>query len=323
MHVENALIVGAGPIGIATALSARRAGVDPLLVDAGAIVDAIRRYPVGMRFFSGPELLEIGRHPFVCAGEKPTREEAMKYYRGVVRTEGLRVRTYARLHSLEGSAGQFRATLRTSEGDETIVARCVVLATGYFDQPRRLDVPGEDLPHVSHYFDEPHSYYQRDVVVVGGGNSAVEAALELMRAGANVTLVHRREHVKPTVKYWMRPDVENRVKAGEIAAHFDSTVTRIDEQAVHVETPAGAVAVPAHRVFLLTGWQPDFDFFRRLGIRLADETLEPALDPDTYETNVRGLFMVGSITRGRAVSQIFIENGRFDGDRVFPAPTRA
>lgn len=323
MHVENALIVGAGPIGIAAALSARRAGVDPLLVDAGAIVEAIRRYPIGMRFFSGPELLEIGRHPFVCAGEKPTREEALKYYRGVVRAEGLRVRTYARLHSLAGSAGQFRATLRTRHGDEIVAARCVVLATGYFEHPRRLDVPGEDLPHVAHYFDEPHAHYQRNVVVVGGGNSAVEAALELMRAGANVTLVHRREHVKPTVKYWMRPDLENRVQAGEIAAHFDSTVQRIGEDAVHVETPTGPIAVPADRVFLLTGWQPDFDLFRRLGIELAADTLVPSLDPDTFETNVRGLFMVGSITRGRAVSQIFIENGRFDGDRVFPSPAGA
>jgi thioredoxin reductase (NADPH) len=194
----------------------------------------------------------------------------------------------------------------------------LVLATGYFDHPNPLGVPGEDLPHVSHYFDEAHRSFGLDVVVIGGRNSAVEAALDLFRAGARVTLVHRGAAFPPSVKYWLRPDIENRIKAGEIAARLGTTVTRIDERRVHLRGGDGREdAIPADRVYALTGFHPDFDLFRRLGIELDPASGKPALDPETLETNVPGISMAGSITRGRQIGDIFIENGRFDGEKIF------
>lgn len=320
---ESAVIAGAGPIGIACALAARKAGIDPLLVDAGPVVASITRYPVGMSFFTTPELLEIGGHPFPCAHEKPTREEAMRYYRGIVRAERLRVRTYTRLVAARPEGGGLVCDLEGEDGPARVRADRLVLATGYFGHPRLLGVPGEDLPHVRHVYDEGHLSFGRDVVVVGGKNSAVEAALDLFRSGARVTLVHRGETVGATVKYWMRPDVENRIRAGEVAARFSTRVTRITPDAVHVIDRAGKEdALPARRVYLLTGYQPDFDLFRRCGVRLDPETMRPALDEATLESNVPGIHLVGSITRGRAVSEVFIENGRFDGERIFGAPAR-
>jgi thioredoxin reductase (NADPH) len=315
--LQDALIVGAGPIGLACACSARRRGLDPLVIDAGAITESIRRYPVGMRFFTTPELLEIGGHPFPCAGEKPTREEALKYYRGIVRTEGLRVRTFTRLIGAAREGDRIVARAEGPRGPEEIACRRLVLAIGYFEHARTLGVPGEDLPHVSHWFDEPHACFGRDVVVVGAGNSGVEAALELFRAGARVTLVHRRAHPKPTVKYWVKPDLENRIAAGEIGARFDTEVVEIREDSVVVRGPAGEETLPADRVYLLTGYRPDFDLIRRLGVELQGDDLVPALDPDTLESNVPDVHLVGSITRGRKVSEVFIENGRFDGEKVF------
>ncbi|MCA9750915.1 MAG: YpdA family putative bacillithiol disulfide reductase [Gemmatimonadetes bacterium] len=319
--IEDALIVGAGPIGLACALSARRRGIDPLVIDQGAVVESIRRYPTAMRFFTTPELLEIGTHPFPCAGEKPTREEALKYYRGIVRREGLRVRTYTRLENVRRDGPELVADIAGSSGADTIRTRRLVIATGYFDHPNRLDVPGVDLPHVSVRFDEAHASFERDVVVVGGGNSACEAALELFRAGARVTIVHRRPELKKTVKYWVRPDVMNRIAAGEIAARFDTVVTRIEDRGVRVWGPAGEEILPADRVYVLLGYQPDFELLRRIGVELAPDTLVPRLDPETLESNVPGVHVVGSITGGRKVSEIFIENGRFDGEKVFgPRP---
>jgi thioredoxin reductase (NADPH) len=325
MSIERALIVGAGPIGLACAVSARRRGIDPLVIDAGAIAHSIVRYPIGMVFFTTPELLEIGDHPLVCAGPKPTREEALMYYRGVVRAERLRVRTYTRLLDATATDGRITARVEDERGEHRIEAERMILATGYFEITRRLGVEGEDLPHVAHRFDEGHRHYGRRVVVVGGGNSATEAALELFRTGAQVTVVHRRTDWKPTVKYWVRPDIQNRVSAGEIEARMGSTVTRITRDAVHIrDVDGGEAAVPADRVFVLIGYRPDQALFRRVGVELHPETGVPFHDPDTLETNVPGVHMVGSITRGLAISQIFIENGRFDGEKVFgdlvPAP---
>jgi thioredoxin reductase (NADPH) len=315
---EDAAIVGAGPIGLACALSARDRGLDPLIVDAGCVVHSIFRYPVGMTFFTTPELLEIGRHPFPCAAEKPTREEALRYYRGIVRTEGLRVRTYTRLVGAGRDGDDVLCTLESEAGREEVRCGRLVLATGYFDHPRLLGIPGEDLPHVSHVYDEGHLSFGRDAVVVGGKNSAVEAALDLFRSGARVTLVHRGADLGQTVKYWIRPDLLNRVKAGEIAARFNTRVTRIEDDRVHVADPAGREdSVPAHRVYLLTGYHPDFELFRRIGVNLHPETMRPELDPETLESNVPGVHLVGSIVGGHRVSEIFIENGRFDGEKVF------
>jgi thioredoxin reductase (NADPH) len=315
---EPVLIAGAGPIGLACAISARRRGLDPLIIDAGAIANSIVRYPVGMAFFTTPERLEIGGHPLTCAGAKATREEALKYYRGVVRTEQLRVRTYCRLVAARRGHHGLTCTLQSARGEELITCDRLVLATGYFEHPNRLGIPGEDLPHVSHWADEPHLSAGRDVVIVGGKNSAVEHALSCFRTGARVTLVYRGAELRKSVKYWLAPDLLNRVKAGEIAARWQSDPIEITRDAVVVRDADGRTEhLPADRVYLLTGYHPDFGLLEDLGIRLEPPDQRPAHDPATLETNVPGVFIAGSLTAGVKISEVFIENGRFDGEKVF------
>ncbi|HWZ29508.1 MAG TPA: YpdA family putative bacillithiol disulfide reductase [Gemmatimonadales bacterium] len=311
---ETALIVGAGPIGLACAISGSRRGFDPLVIDAGAIAESIVRYPIGMTFFTTPERLEIGGHPLVCAGAKATREEALKYYRGVVRVEQLRVRTGVRLVRATPTGGALECTVATRLGVETLPVKRLVLATGYFDHPNLLDVPGESLPHVSHYFDEAHRSAGLDVVVIGGKNSAVEAALQLFRSGARVTLVYRGAALPASVKYWLKPDLENRIKAGEIAAKFGAAVVEITDRDVVL---GGGVRLAADRVYALTGFHPDFELFRSVGIGFDEATGRPKLNPDTLETTVPGVYLAGSVTAGRKISEVFIENGRFDGEKIF------
>ena len=321
--LEDALIVGAGPIGLACAIAARRHGLDPLVIDAGAVVNSVAHYPVGMHFFTTPDLMEIGDHPLACAGQKPTREEVLKYYRGVVRAEKLRVRPYTRLVAATREGPALRCALEGRRGGAEVRCRRLILATGYYDHPNLLGVPGEDLPHVSHRFDEAHLSFGLDVVVIGGKNSAIEAALELYRAGARVTLVYRGEALKPSVKYWLKPDIENRLKAGEIAARFGVEVAQIDAAAVTARHPDGREErLAADRVYALIGFHPDFVLFRKIGIELDPGTERPHCDPETLETNVPGVFMAGSINAGRATSEIFIENGRFDGEKIFGAKAR-
>lgn len=323
---EAAVIAGAGPIGLACAISARRHGVDPLVIDAGAIVESIVRYPIGMVFFTTPERLEIGEHPLVSAGAKPTREEALKYYRGVARAERLRVRTYTRLVGATRRDGRLELELDTRLGPARLATDRVVLATGYFDHPNRLLVPGEDLPHVSHYFDEAHRSFGLDVVVIGGKNSAVEAALQLFRAGARVTLVYRGTQLPASVKYWLKPDFENRVKAGEIAAWLGATVERITATAVAIRRGDGQPeTIAADRVYALTGFHADTELFRRLAIAFDGATARPQIDPESLETSAPGIHVAGSVIGGNKISEIFIENGRFDGDKIFgdPAARRA
>ncbi len=304
-------------VGLACAISAMRSGVDPLVIDAGAVCNSIVRYPIGMVFFTTPDRLEIGGHPVVCAAQKPTREEALKYYRGVVRTEGIRVRTYTRLVDADAHFDGIRCEVDTSLGRLPMLCDRLVLATGYFDHPNLLEVPGEDLPHVSHYFREAHQDYALDVAVIGGKNSAVEAALQLFRAGARVTLVCRGTAFSRSVKYWIKPDIENRIKAGEIAARFGAQVVSIHPEHVRIRLADGAEEdIRADRVYALTGFRPDFPLFERIGIELDNEG-RPTLNPDTLETNLSRVHMAGSITRGRAVSDVFIENGRFDGEKIF------
>lgn len=318
------LIAGAGPIGLSCAISAKRRGVDPLVIDAGALANSIFRYPPGLVFFTTPERLEIGGHPLVCAGQKPTREEALKYYRGVARAEGLLVRTYARLAGAAGCNGRLECVLATRAGEERVTCERVVLATGYFDHPNLLRVPGEELPHVSHYFDEAHRSFDQNVVVIGGKNSAAEAALQLFRAGARVTLVYRRDAFHRSVKYWLKPDLENRIKAGEIAARMPAEVTEITPQHVVIRGAGGVERLPADRVYALIGYHPDFELFRGIGIAFDRETGRPAVDPETLETNVPGVHLAGSVTAGKQISEVFIENRRFDGEKIFgDAATRA
>jgi thioredoxin reductase (NADPH) len=311
--VESTIIVGAGPIGLACAISAKRRGLDPLVIDAGALANSIVRYPIGMSFFTTPERLEIGGHPLVCAGAKATREEALKYYRGVARAEGLRVRTYTKLMSAH--------EVETRLGLEPITWDRLVLAIGYFDHTNRLGVPGEDLPHVHHYFDEAHLSFGLDAVVIGGKNSAVEAALQLFRAGARTTtIVYRRTEWPQSVKYWLRPDLENRIKAGEIAARLGSQVVEITPAHVRVRGPNGDERIPADRVYPLIGFHPDFSLFKQLGIAYDAESGRPQIDPETLETSVPGVHVAGSVTGGNKISEVFIENGRFDGEKIFGSP---
>jgi len=320
---EQDLIVGAGPIGLACAISARRRGLDPLVIDAGAIAQSIVRYPIGMTFFTTPERLEIGGHPLAGAGAKTTREEALKYYRGVARAEGIRVRAYTRLVGATRSDGGITCRLCAYEEEEELRCDRLVLATGYFEHANLLGVPGEDLPHVSHWFDEAHLTAGRDVVIVGGKNSAVEAALLCFRAGARVTLVQRRAEFKPSVKYWLRPDIDNRIKAGEIRAYFGARVETITRREVMIRTGDQVTRLAADRVYLLTGYHPDFDLFRSMGIELDPVTGRPALSPLNLETNVPGIHMAGSTAAGRDIGEVFIENGRFDGEKIFGDATAA
>jgi thioredoxin reductase (NADPH) len=310
MH-EPAIIVGAGPIGLACAISAKRRGIDPLVIDAGALANSIVRYPIGMTFFTTPERLEIGGHPLVSAGAKATREEALKYYRGVARAERIRVQPHTKLVDAQH--------VQTRFGIEPITCDKLVLATGYFDQPNRLGVPGENLPHVHHYFDEAHLSYGLDVVVIGGKNSAVEAALQLFRAGARTTtIIYRGKTWPKSVKYWLRPDLENRIKADEIHARLGCQVVEITERDVLVRGALGnEERIPADRVYALIGFQPDFELFQRIGIAFDQESGRPEIDPDTLETTVKGVYVAGSVTAGLKISEIFIENGRFDGEKIF------
>lgn len=308
--MESVIIAGAGPIGLACAISAKRRGIDPLVIDAGALANSIVRYPINMTFFTTPERLEIGNHPLVCAGAKATREEALKYYRGVARAEGLRVRSFTKLTG--------KNEVETRLGREPVSYDKLVLATGYFDHVNTLGVPGEDLPHVCHYFDEAHLSYGQDVVVIGGKNSAVEAALQLFRAGARVTIVYRGKTWPKSVKYWLRPDLENRIKAGEIQARLGSQVALITDRDVVVRGALGnEERIAATRVYPLIGFHPDFELFKRIGIAFDPESGRPTISPDTLETSVPGVFVAGSVTGGNKISEIFIENGRFDGEKIF------
>jgi len=313
MPHESVIIAGAGPIGLACAISAKRRGLDPLVIDAGAIANSIVRYPVNMTFFTTPERLEIGGHPLVCAGAKAKREEALKYYRGVARVEELRVQTFTTLVD--------RNTIETRFGRETMTCDTLVLATGYFDHVNTLNVPGEELPHVRHYFDEAHLSSGLDVVVVGGKNSAVEAALQLFRAGARTTIVYRGGTWPKSVKYWLRPDLENRIKAGEIQARLGSHVVEITARDVLVRGALGnEERIRADRVYPLIGFHPDLELFKRIGIAFDSETGRPEVNPETLETSVPGVFVAGSVTGGNKISEIFIENGRFDGEKIFGSP---
>lgn len=312
------LIAGAGPIGLACAIAARRRGLDPLVIDAGAVANSIVHYPVGMTFFTTPERLEIGGHPLVCAGAKPTREEALKYYRGVVRAEDLPLVTFARLTEAQARNERISCVLETRLGAETVTCDRLVLATGYFDHANRLGVPGEELPHVRHYFDEAHLSYGQNVVVIGGRNSAVEAALQLFRAGARATLVYRGTAFPRSVKYWLKPDLENRIKAGELAARLGAQVESINAAHVTIRGADGArEQLPADRVYALIGFHPDLTLFDRIGIAYDQSTGRPVIDPATLMTSVRGVHVAGSVTAGNKISEIFIENGRFDGDKIF------
>ena len=318
-QTRDLLIVGAGPAGLATAIAAHKAGLDYVVLEKGALVDSIFRFPRQMTFFTTPDLLEIGGLPFVTPYDKPTQGEALRYYRRVADTYDLHLEQGYEATRLAREGDLFRLEVRGHRGDEARRSRHVVVATGYYDHPNRLGVPGEDLPHVSHYWTEAHAYYRRPVVVVGGKNSAAIAALELHRAGAHVTLVHRRDRLADGIKYWIKPDLENRIKEGSIAARLETMLVRIEPERVQVRGPEGDLTLPAEAVFLLTGYHPDVSLLRGAGAHVDEGTLKPDLDMETLETNVPGLFVAGALASGRETSRIFIENGRFHGEAIVAA----
>ena len=322
MAEYDVICIGAGPTGLATAIEAKRAGLRALVIDKGCLCNSIFHYPVNMVFFTTPELLEIGDLPLVSPNEKPTRVEALKYYRKAAEHYELELRLFELVTRVEGSDGNFTVQTKTNNGAPgKYQSRKIVVATGYYDLPNRLNVPGEDLPHVSHYYTEPFAFWREPMVVVGGKNSAAEAALDLYRNGANVTLVHRDAHLGQTIKYWVKPDIENRIKAGQIQALFETHVKEITPHEVIVTNKAGEQRLPAKQVFALTGYHPDFQFIQSLGVHLDPVTCKPSLDPKTLESNIPGIHLGGVVIGGRHTGEIFIENGRFHGKQIVQALT--
>jgi thioredoxin reductase (NADPH) len=314
----DVVVLGAGPTGLACGIDAKRAGFTVTNIDKGCLVNSIYNYPSNMTFFTTPELLEIGDIPFSSPNQKPTRQEALEYYRKVSEHYQLDVRQYESVNSIEGSDGNFVVrTLDHHQRDREYHARKLVLATGYYDRPNLMNIPGEELPKVLHYYREPHPFFNLDVLVVGGKNSAAIAALELWRHGARVTLVHRREGISNSVKYWIKPDIENRIKAGQVKAYFNSTVKEIAQDHVVLKTLDGEVTLANDWVFAMTGYRPDFEFICNLGCRLrGDDDKKPVVNPKTLESSVPGIYLAGVIVAGMRTSEIFIENGRFHGQAI-------
>jgi thioredoxin reductase (NADPH) len=306
-------VIGAGPVGLACAIEARRQGLAVMVLDKGALTNSILGYPARMEFFSTPDLIEIGGHPFPVQGYKPTREDALEYYRMVAAREQLDVKLYEAVHDVTGTKGDF--TIATSRGSHR--AGHLVVATGFFDHPNRLTVPGADLPKVTHYYREAFPYARQRVVIIGARNSAAKAALDCHRHGANVTLIVRGPALSDRIKYWIRPDLENRIKEGSIAAHFDTVVEEITETAVRVRTPNDVREIPNDWVLAMTGYQPDFAFLERLGITLADDQWRtPVCDPVTCETTRPGVYIAGTVCGGLNTGRWFIENGRFHARQI-------
>jgi thioredoxin reductase (NADPH) len=313
----DVLVIGAGPTGMACAIEAQRAGLRSVMVEKGCLVNSLYHYPANMTFFTTSELLEIGDIPFPSVNSKPTRMEALEYYRKVAMHYELDVRQYQRVERIEGADGEFRLNaIDQQDRSHLYEARKLIVATGYYDLPNYMNIPGEDLPKVFHYYREPHPYYDNDVLVIGGKNSAAIAALDLWRHGARVTLVHRGVGMHKNVKYWILPDIENRMKNGEVTAYFNTSVREIRENTVILQTLEGEREIENDFVFALTGYHPDFDFLRSLGVECTGDQSRPVCDPGTLESNVPGIYLAGVIVAGSRTSEIFIENGRFHGRQI-------
>ena len=313
----DVVVVGAGPTGLACGIELQRRGIRTLLIEKGCVVNSIYHYPTNMVFFTTPELLEIGDIPMTSLNEKPNRHEALKYYRRVADHFKLNIHDYERVENVAGEDGAFLVSTTDRLGcHHTYTAHKIVLATGYYDVPNLLNVPGEELSKVHHYYKEPHPYYNHDVAVVGAKNSAAIAALELYWTGARVTLIHRGAGISEKVKYWIKPNIENRIKSGEIQAYFHSRVVEIRPDSILVATPQGEILLRNDFVFALIGYSPDLNFLNSLGITLEPETRRPHTDPQTLESQRSGVYLAGVIVAGMHTNEIFIENGRFHGRQI-------
>ena len=313
----DVIVIGAGPTGLACAIEAQKHGLNVIVLDKGCLVNSLFHYPAGMIFFTTPELLEIGDIPFTTAQQKPTREEALEYYRKVTEHYRLDVRQYEWVKTVMGQDGNFSITATDRAGrPHDYRTRKVIVSTGYYDLANELCIPGEDLPKVSHYYGEPHPYFDCDVLVIGGKNSAAIASLDLWRHGARVTLVYRGSQIHHHVKYWIKPDLENRIKNGDIEAFFNSTVQEIGIDHVVVNTPRGPIRLKNDFVLALIGYHPDYDFLRSMGIELSEQQCRPVCDPVSLESNVPGIYVAGVIVAGSRTNEIFIENGRFHGKQI-------
>lgn len=313
----DVVIVGAGPTGLACGIELKRRGVNAILLDKGCVVNSIYNYPTNMVFFTTPELLEIGDVPMTSLNEKPGRTEALKYYRRVADHFALDVHQYETVVHVEGDDGRFHVlTEDRNNCPHRYRAKKIILATGYYDVPNLLNVPGEDLGKVIHYYKEAHPYYNHDVAVVGAKNSAAIAALELWWTGARVTLIHRGPEISKSVKYWIKPNIENRIKNGEITAYFNSSVEEIRPDAIRIKTPDGEVWLKNDFVFAMTGYRPDLEFLGSMGITIQLETKRPITNPETLESARDGIYLAGVIVAGFHTNEIFIENGRFHGKLI-------
>lgn len=322
MSGYDILCIGAGPTGLACAIEATRAGMRALVVDKGTVCNSLYHYPLNMTFFTTPELLEIGDLPMSSYGPKPTRVEALKYYRKTAEFYALEIRMFERVVSVGGHLGNFEVATMSPEGvEQRYRTKRIIIATGYYDLPNEMHIPGETLPNVSHYYTDPFEYWRQDVVVIGGKNSAAIAALELYRNGANVTLVHRGRNLSASIKYWIKPDIENRIKSGQIPCFMQTKVKEFMHDAVVVESPKGEERLPAKHTFALTGYHPDYRFIESLGVRLDAVTRKPHLDAQSFESNVPGIHLAGVVIGGRDTGEIFIENGRFHGKMIIQALT--
>ena len=313
------IIVGGGPIGLACALEAKKAGLDYLILEKGTLVNSLYNYPVNMTFFSTSERLEIGGIPFVSNNPKPTRPEALEYYRRVALSNHVNIHLFEKVTEVKKqvTSDKDQGNFRVTTNKNVYTANYIIIATGFYDIPYKLNVPGEDLPKVTHYYKDPHFYAFQKVMVVGASNSAVDAALETWRKGAEVTMVVRKDQIGPRVKYWVRPDIINRIQEGSIKAYFDSSIKEIREREVDIQTPEGLVTIKNDWVIAMTGYQPNLEFLRSLGIQLSDDEIKkPTYDEASYETNVANVFIAGVICGGMNTHRLFIENSREHAEKV-------
>jgi thioredoxin reductase (NADPH) len=307
------IIIGAGPIGLACGIEAEKSNIDYLILEKGCLVNSLFHYPTNMVYFSTSDRLEIGDVPFVSHGDKPTRRESLEYYRRVADSWKLKINTYEKVETIEQTGNEFKVITNK----ETYFANQIIIATGFYDYPNLLNIPGEDKPKVKHYFDEAHPYAYLKLIIVGGGNSGVDVALETFRRGSEVTMVIREPFLKEGVKYWVRPDIENRIKEGSIKAHFNSELIEIRDDEVDIKTPEGKVTIKNDFVFAMTGYHPDYVFLKKVGIKISqDEKQIPSFNDKTFETNIPGIYLAGVVCGGMDTGKWFIENARYQAVEI-------